>query len=128
MDRGRYSAIKAKQVWDDWAATKDHLRDSLGPDGLLQPYVRTDIEIFEDDVYTKGKDVRRGGKQLKDTTDEHLTKLRRRIQTGLDEVGEELCFVFAFPANPGPSPSPHHTSCPQCRRRQLTKSTVCRQI
>ncbi len=86
---GRISAIKAKQTWDEWLANKDHVKDVLGPGGITQLYVRTDVEILEDDVYTKGKMVRRGDKVVKDATEEQLTKMRRRMQTGLDEVGED---------------------------------------
>jgi len=86
---GRYSALTAKRTWDEWLNNKDHLKDKEGPGGSTQLYVRTDVEILEDDVYAKGKQVKRGDKQLKDATEEQLTKMRRRMQTGLDEMGED---------------------------------------
>ncbi len=76
-------------MWDEWAANKDHSRDNLGPGGQVQLYVRTDIEILEDDVYTKGKEVKRGDKLQKDVSEEQLIKMRRRMQTGLENVGGE---------------------------------------
>ncbi len=43
-------------------AGKDHLRDNLGPRGCVQLYVRTDVQVLEDDVCIKGKQVNRGDK------------------------------------------------------------------
>jgi hypothetical protein len=76
-------------MWDEWLVNKDHTRDSLGPRGQTQLYVRTDIQVLEDDVYTKGKQVRRGDKQLRDVGEDGIVKLRRRMQTGLEMVGED---------------------------------------
>ncbi len=83
-------AVFGRSVESLRSHAKDHTRDSLGPRGGTQLYVRTDIEVLEDDVYTKGKSVRRGDKQLKDATEEQLTKMRRRMQSGLEDVGEDL--------------------------------------
>ncbi len=68
---------------------EDHPRDSLGPRGATQLYVRTDIEVHEDAVMTKGKMVRRGDRQIKDASEEQLTKMRRKMQTGFEEMGGE---------------------------------------
>ena len=81
--------VKAKAMWDEWNNNPEHLRDNLGPNGALQFYVRTDIEILEDDVYTKGKQLKQGDKSIEDATPEMLTKMRRRMQTGFEELGEE---------------------------------------
>ena len=88
VEAGRINPTKAKAMWDEWAANGQHVRDHLGPDGSLQLYVRTDIEILEDDVYTKGKSLNRGQKQMKDPSTLELAKKRRELFTGLEDVGE----------------------------------------
>ena len=80
-------------MWDEWNANKDHLRDNNGPEGCLQLYVRKDIEILEDDVHEKGKLVRRGDRQVKDCDEDKMAKMRRRMLSDHDVLGEA---GFAF--------------------------------
>ena len=85
-------------MWDEWLSNSDHCRDTDGPDGRLQLYVRTDTQVIEDDVYTKGKAVRRGDKMVKKASEDAITAMRRWMQTGLDDVGEamQLILIICF--------------------------------
>ena len=92
---GSINATKAKAMWDEWFNDHDHLRDELGPEGQVELYVRTDVQILEDDLYIKGETVKRCDKEIKNGTEEQITKLRRRTMVNVDEVGE-ACSVLSL--------------------------------
>ena len=88
VEGGNLATMKAKSIWDEWDSNKEHLRDVEGPRGCKRLYVRTDTEILEDDVYVKGKTVRRGDKVLKNVGNEELNKQRKQMMSNHDGFGE----------------------------------------